>query len=117
MTRMEEFRGNPSDKVFTERLWRSIKYESIYIKGYQIMREADAGINEYIEFYYRLRFHKSLDYRTPEQIHDGAYKAKEIIVGKKDMKTTAQCFNYIILSTGPMHRLHFTSPYAQGIFL
>jgi putative transposase len=82
-------KGRAIDNVFTERLWRSIKYENIYLKGYQTMREAEAGIAEYIEFYNTSRFHESLDYRTPDQVHEGAYKAKEIIVGKKDLKAAA----------------------------
>ena len=82
-------KGRAIDNVFTERLWRSIKYENIYPKGYQTMREAEAGIAEYIDFYNMKRFHESLDYKTPEQVHEGRYKAKEIIVGKKDLKAAA----------------------------
>ena len=82
-------KGRAIDNVFTERLWRSIKYENIYPKGYQTMREAEAGIAEYIDFYNMKRFHESLDYKTPEQVHEGRYKAREIIVGKKDLKAAA----------------------------
>jgi len=72
-----------------ERLWRSIKYENMYLKGYQTMKEAEAGIAEYIEFYNLSRLHESLDYRTPHQVHEGVYKAKEIVVGKKVLKAAA----------------------------
>ncbi len=82
-------KGRAIDNVFTERLWRSIKYENIYLRGYQTMKEAEAGIAEYIEFYNLSRLHESLDYRTPHQVHEGVYKAKEIVVGKKVLKAAA----------------------------
>ncbi len=79
-----DVKGRAIDNVFTERLWRSIKHENIDLRGDQSMNEA-----EYIEFYSLLRLHKSLDYRTPNQVHDGVYKAKEIKVGKKVLKDVA----------------------------
>jgi putative transposase len=81
--------GRAIDNVFTERLWRSLKYENIYLKGYQSMREAESGIAEYFGLYNSVRIHDRLDYRTPEQVHNGYYKAKEIIVGKTDLKPAA----------------------------
>lgn len=82
-------KGRAIDNVFTERLWRSLKYENIYLKGYQTMREAESGIAEYFDFYNTKRFHESLDYRTPQQVHTGEYKAKDTIVGKKYLKAAA----------------------------
>jgi putative transposase len=82
-------KGRAIDNVFTERLWRSLKYENIYLKGYVTMREADSGIAEYFVFYNEVRLHESLDYRTPQQVHSGNHKAKDIIVGKKDLKAAA----------------------------
>ncbi len=82
-------KGRAIDNVFTERLWRSLKYENIYLKGYQSMREAESGIAEYFGFYNSVRIHESLNYRTPKQVHSGHHKAKEIIVGKKDLKAAA----------------------------
>jgi putative transposase len=82
-------KGRAIDNVFTERLWRSIKYENIYLKGYETMRQAESGIGEYLYFYNSLRIHESLDYKTPDDVHSGCYKAKEIIVGKKDLKAAA----------------------------
>ena len=58
-------RGRFLDNVFVERLWRSLKYEEIYLKAYETVREARAGIRAWIEFYNRERFHASLDYQTP----------------------------------------------------
>jgi putative transposase len=53
------------DNVFIERLWRSLKYEDIYLKGYADGREAEAGIAQWIAFYNGLRPHQALEHRTP----------------------------------------------------
>ena len=58
-------RGRWMDNVFIERLWRSLKYEDIYLKGYADGREAKAGIAEWIAFYNDRRPHQALGYRTP----------------------------------------------------
>jgi len=62
-------KGRALDNVFVERLWRSLKYENIYLKGYRTMNEAERGIGEYFDFYNRERLHQSLDYRTPDEVH------------------------------------------------
>jgi len=53
------------DNTFTERLWRSLKYEEVYINDYETVRDAKEGISRYINFYNRERPHQSLGYRTP----------------------------------------------------
>ena len=53
------------DNVFIERLWRSLKYEDVYLKGYADGREARIGIGEWIAFHNERRLHQALDYRTP----------------------------------------------------
>ncbi len=58
-------RGRWMDNVFIERLWRSLKHEDIYLKGYGDGREAKAGIGEWIRFYNETRLHQALGYRTP----------------------------------------------------
>lgn len=58
-------RGRWMDNVFIERLWRSLKYEDIYLKGYADGREAKAGIGAWIAFYNTRRPHQALDNRTP----------------------------------------------------
>lgn len=62
-------KGRALDNVITERLWRSVKYENVYMRGYQTLSEAKAGIGAYLEFYNRERVHQSLAYRTPEEVH------------------------------------------------
>ena len=56
------------DNVFIERLWRSLKHEDIYLKGYADGREAKAGIANWIAFYNNRRLHQALGYRAPMAI-------------------------------------------------
>ena len=65
-------RGRALDNVFSERLWRTIKYEEVYIKDYASGTDAFAGLKAYFEFYNRIRLHQSLDYRTPESLYFSA---------------------------------------------
>lgn len=62
-------RGRAMDNIFTERLWRSVKYEDVYLKDYQSPREARQSLKEYFEFYNTERKHKSLKKRTPESVY------------------------------------------------
>lgn len=62
-------KGRCLDNIFVERLWRSVKYENVYLKGYQTIPQARAGLSEYFYFYNNERFHQSLDYKTPWQVY------------------------------------------------
>lgn len=64
-------RGRAMDNIFTERLWRTIKYEEVYLKDYATVREAKENIGAYIEFYNNRRRHQSLGYKTPAEIYYG----------------------------------------------
>lgn len=64
-------RGRCLDNIFTERLWRSVKYEDIYLKQYQTIEETFAGLERYFPFYNDKRRHQSLEYKTPEEIYLG----------------------------------------------
>ena len=59
----------PEDNIFTERLWRSVKYEEVYLHDYQTVREANEGISKYLVFYNQERPHQSLDYWTPVEVY------------------------------------------------
>jgi putative transposase len=61
-------RGRCMDNIFIERLWRSLKYEEVYLKDYESVSEARAGIERYFRFYNQERLHQSLEYRTPAAI-------------------------------------------------
>lgn len=64
-------RGRCLDNIFTERLWRSVKYENVFLSSYQNLQEAQAGLSEYFQFYNHKRRHQSLDYRTPASVYFG----------------------------------------------
>ena len=73
-------RGCWIDNVFIERLWRSLKYEDIYLKGYADGREAKAGIAEWLAFYNHRRPHQALVNRTPMAVwRDGGALAGEAV--------------------------------------
>ena len=59
------------DNIFVERLWRSLKYEEVYLHAYATVAEAKAGIGAWLRFYNDERQHQSLGYRTPRQIYEG----------------------------------------------
>ena len=65
-------RGRAMDNIFTERLWRSLKYEEVYIKDYQIVKEARQGIDWYFYLYNTERPHQSLGYITPAEVYYGS---------------------------------------------
>lgn len=69
-------RGRVFDNIFTERLWRSVKYEEVYIKNYQIYKDARDGLSGYFLFYNNCRYHQSLGYRTPVEVHYGECKRR-----------------------------------------
>ena len=62
-------KGAWRDNVFVERLWRSVKYEEVYLHAYDTVSAARAGIGRYLDFYNRRRPHSSLDERTPDQAY------------------------------------------------
>jgi len=62
-------RGRCFDNIFIERLWRSLKYEEIYLRDYALVTEARTGIGNWFRFYNQERPHQSLGYRTPSQLY------------------------------------------------
>jgi putative transposase len=75
-------RGRCLDNVFVERLWRSVKYEDIYLHGYEGVPELRSGLGRYFPFYNEERPHQSLEYRTPGEVYRGN-RAKEKAPGKR----------------------------------
>ena len=71
-------KGRYLDNIFVERLWRSIKYEEVYLKAYQTVAQARTGINAYLEFYNRQRPHQDLDYRTPAEVYQNGQEEKKV---------------------------------------
>jgi putative transposase len=69
-------RGRALDNVFVERLWRSVKYEDIYIQNYETVPDLQRGLGRYFGFYNDERPHQSLDYRTPAAVYRGTTARK-----------------------------------------
>ena len=65
-------KGAWRDNIFVERLWRSVKYEEVYLKAYQSVSEARDSIGRYIQFYNTLRPHSALDRQTPDEAYFGS---------------------------------------------
>lgn len=64
-------RGRALDNIFVERLWRTVKYEYVYLQEIQSVQEARLGLGDFFNFYNHERFHQSLDYQTPAQVYFG----------------------------------------------
>jgi len=64
-------KGRYQDNIFVERLWRTVKYEEVYLKAYASVLEAQRGLEDYFRFYNGLRPHQALGYRTPAEVFYG----------------------------------------------
>jgi putative transposase len=62
-------KGRSIDNIIMERFWRTLKYEDVYPKSYNTIKEAKKGIDEYINIYNSERLHSSLDYQTPDEVY------------------------------------------------
>lgn len=62
-------RGRAADNIFVERLWRTVKYEDIYLRDYETLAQVQAGLKTYFTFYHGERRHPSLGYQTPDQVY------------------------------------------------
>ena len=65
-------KGRYADNILLDRLWRTVKYEEVYLKAYSNGREAKAGLDVYFSFYNNQRPHQALGYRTPAEVHSTA---------------------------------------------
>jgi putative transposase len=75
-------RGRAFDNIFVERLWRSVKHEDVYLKGYTTMGELMVGLSEYFVFYNSERSHQSLGNQTPDFVYRSAAGGGAIIIDK-----------------------------------
>ena len=81
-------KGRFFDNIFVERLWRTVKYEDIYIKGYRSIPEAQLGLVGYFDFYNNERYHQSLDYKTPLDMLVGEKLSTELELSTKKEKSS-----------------------------
>jgi putative transposase len=94
-------KGRYMDNIFVERLWRSLKYEEVYLNAYASVAEAKAGIGAWLDFYNEERQHQSLRYRTPRQI----YEEGRWICGRS-ASPTGSAFAHIPTGTTANHRIN-----------
>ena len=83
-------RGRALDNIFVERLWRSVKYEDVYLKGYAGVPELLLGLADYFEFYNSERVHQSLDYLRPDEVYRTASGGGAKIVDKFSEKKSSR---------------------------
>ena len=65
-------KGRALDNIYIERLWRSVKYENVYLVSYETVKDLRRGLTHYFEFYNKERLHQSLEYKTPSLIYSRA---------------------------------------------
>jgi putative transposase len=94
-------KGRYMDNIFVERLWRSLKYEEVYLNAYASVAEAKAGIGSWLGFYNEERQHQSLGYRTPRQ----AYEAECPWICGRSASPTGCAFAHIPTGTTTNHRI------------
>jgi putative transposase len=94
-------KGRYMDNIFVERLWRSLKYEEVYLNAYASVAEAKAGIGSWLGFYNEERQHQSLGYRTPRQ----AYEAECRWICGRSASPTGCAFAHIPIGTTANHRI------------
>ncbi|RYZ91374.1 MAG: hypothetical protein EOP04_00730 [Proteobacteria bacterium] len=82
-------KGRAIDNIFTERLWRTMKYENVFLRGYQSMVEASDGLKEYLAFENDERLRGSLGYQTPNQVYSTSIEVAHISVGTYPLKKAA----------------------------
>jgi putative transposase len=75
-------RGRALDNIFVERLWRNVKYEDVYLKGYANMAELMVGLAQYFAFYNAERPHQALGYETPDRVYRSGIGGGALIVDK-----------------------------------
>ena len=94
-------KGRYMDNIFVERLWRSLKYEEVYLNAYASVAEAKAGIGSWLGFYNEERQHQSLGYRAPRQ----AYEAECPWICGRSASPTGCAFAHIPTGTTANHRI------------
>ena len=85
-------RGRCMDNIFTERLWRSVKYEEVYLKSYGDITEAKTNLAAYFKFYNNERRHQSLECKTPSEVY----------ANKKRLAPDTKSHNTLITLTSPL---------------
>ena len=83
-------RGRCLDNIFVERLWRNVKYEDVYLKGYANMQELMCGLTRYFVYYNEERPHQSLGYQTPNLVYSTSAGGGAMIVDRFSKEEKAE---------------------------
>ncbi|GHS88671.1 hypothetical protein AGMMS49957_10600 [Synergistales bacterium] len=78
-----DHRGRAYDNIFIERLWRSLKYEDVYLRGYETPRAARVGIAKYLRYYNNERLHQSLNDKTPASVYCVKDSCTQVTISKR----------------------------------
>ena len=97
-------RGGYFDNIFVERLWRTVKYEEVYLKAYANASEARRELGAYFRFYNNQRPHQALSYRTPAEVFHGA-----IIAPAEESKGRRDSSQPVLLSSAEAAGLSLSS--------
>lgn len=76
-------KGRALDNIFTERFWRTVKYEEVYLHDYASPKDARKGLTRYLDFYNYERPHQSLDYRTPAEVYYNHVKVQDTLINSE----------------------------------
>ena len=106
-------KGRYMDNIFVERLWRSLKYEEVYLNAYASVAEAKAGIASWLGFYNEERQHQSLGYRTPRQ----AYEAECPWIWGRSASPNGCAFAHIPTGTTANHRIDVDEEEARSTMI
>ena len=85
-------RGRFSDNIFVERLWRSLRYDEVYLKAYQSVGEARQGIAAYFDFYNHERLHQAVDYRAPRKVFEEGLRVPQLRPRRKTASRQSLAF-------------------------
>ena len=102
-------KGRCMDNIFVERLWRSLKYEEVYLNAYATVAEAKAGIGAWLSFYNNERQHQSLGYRTPQHIYE-----ESLWICGRSASPTGCAFARIPTGTTANHRIDVDEEYRSN---
>ena len=95
-------RGRAFDNIFVERLWRSVKHEDVYLKGYATVGELMIGLIEYFAFYNGERPHQSLGHKTPDVVYQTAMGGGAMILDKYPRTTKEEKSKTATSVTAPL---------------
>lgn len=85
-----DHKGRCFDNIFTERFWRTIKYEEVYLRDYASFRDAYLSIGDYIDRYNKKRVHQALEYRTPDEVYFGTSELLQVTL-QEEVDTVFAC--------------------------